>query len=214
MHTGQWLAGFALATTFATTGCCGSEQQAVTVSAPDSISVTRNGTTRNVEIVTRLDETQSSRSSFDFVYNTIEGSRSGEGIALTLSGIDPVSDEVVLLVLALPVSLRDGDEYPVGATFPVDAGVPSDPRFWGPHDLQQPTQAETAFTIASYTFPPGVYNSTYRAATSAGTIRITDRENGWVQMTLNLSFIDASGATATVTGEVQVNSEEYSAPCT
>lgn len=214
MHTAQWLAGFALATAIATTGCCGSEQRAVTVSAPDSLTVTRNGSTRKVEIVTRLDETQGSASSFEFVYNTIEGSRSGEGIALTLSGVDPVSDEVVLLVLALPVSLRDGDEYPVGATFPVDAGVPSDPRFWGPHDLEQPGQAETAFTIASYTFPPGVYDATYRAATSTGTIRVTDRENGWVRMTLNLAFTDASGVVTTVSGPVQVNSEEYSAPCT
>ena len=214
MHASQWLAGFALATTMATTGCCGSEQRAVTVSASDSLTVTRNGTTRKVEIVTRLDETQGSASSFDFVYNTIEGSRNGEGIALTLSGVDPVSDEVVLLVLALPVSLRDGDEYPIGATFSVDAGVPSDPRFWGPHDLQQPNQAEAAFTIASYTFPPGVYTSTYRAAASTGTIRVTDRENGWVQMTLNLTFSDANGATTAVTGRVQANSEEFSPPCT
>jgi hypothetical protein len=202
--------------TLATTGClCGAdEEHAVTVSSPGSLTVTRDGTARQVEFVTRLDETQVSPSTFQFVFNTIEGSTSGEGVALSLSGTDPTSNELVILVLGLPVSLRPGDEYSVGATFPVDPGVSSDPRLWGERDLQQSNRAEVAFTTATYSFPPPQYTVSYRAVTSSGTIRVTQRQRGWVELSVSLSLADATGKTTTVTGRVQANSERFTPPCT
>jgi hypothetical protein len=217
MHgTRRWFTVLGLAATIGMSGClCGAdEERAVTVSTPDSLIVTRDGTTRRVESVTRLTENDVSESRFRFVFNTIEGSAGGEGVALTLSGVDPVSNEAVLLVLALPVLLRRGDEYAVGGTFAVDAGVGSNPRLWGAHDLQQPNQAEAAFTVARYTFPPGQYNTTFRAVTSTGTIRVTNRQSGWVELALNLAFVDAAGKTISVTGRAQANSERYTPPCT
>lgn len=210
------MAAIALTMTFATTGClCGAdEEHAVTVSSPDSLTVTRDGAARRIEVVTRLDQTQVSPPTFEFVFNTIEGSTSGEGIALSLSGTDPTSNELVILVLALPVSLRRGDEYAVGATFTVDAGMSSDPRLWGPRDLQQSNQAEAAFTVATYSFPPPQYNAVCRAVSSSGTIRVTQRQSGWVELSLNLSFADAAGKTTTVTGRAQANSERFTPPCT
>jgi len=214
MNPTRSLIAFGLAATFAITGCCGGdEQHAVTVSAPDSLTVTRDGATRRVEIVTRLTQPEVSPSIFQFVFNTVEGATSGEGIALTLSGIDPVSNELVLLVLALPVSLRNGDVHTVGATFNVDPGG-SDPQMWGAHDLRQSSQADVAFAVAAYSFPPGIPLVTFRAVTSTGTIRVTERERGHVMLSLNLSLADENGRTTTVSGPVQVNTERFTPSCT
>jgi hypothetical protein len=217
MHTPRWwLPVVGLAATLAMSGClCGAdEQRAVTVSSPDSLTVVGDGATRRIEVVTRLTEPEVSRSTFDFVFNTVERSAGGEGIALSLSGTDPASNELVVLVLALPVSLQRGEAYPVGATFAVEPGVSSDPRLWGPHDLRQPAQAEVAFTVAAYSFPPPQYTVRFRAVTSTGTIRVTQRQRGWVELSLDLSLADATGRARTVTGRVQANSERYTPPCT
>ena len=117
-----------IATIVAMNGCsslCGArEQRAVTLGAGiDGLTVVRDGTTRRIEVVTRLTEPLTNPSTFDFVFNTIEGSRSGEGVALSLSGNDPVSDELVALTLAWPVSLRRGDEYALGSTFTIEVGL-------------------------------------------------------------------------------------------
>jgi hypothetical protein len=213
MNTTRLSAVLALATTAGITGCCGAEEQhAVTVSAPGFLSVTRDGVTRQIESVFRITDPPTPPATFDFIFNTLEGSTSGEGIALTVGGNDPVSDELVSLTLALPVTLRSGDQYPVGATFSTDPGV-NDARLIGQYDLQQPNQAEAAFTISTYTFPPGVYNATFRATTSTGTIRVTQRERGRVELTLNLSFTDAAGKTVTVTGPMQAVTESVTPPC-
>jgi len=217
MHTARrWLAAIGLVTTLAMTGClCGADEgHAVTVSAPDALTVTRDGVARKVEVVTRLTEPEASPTTFQFVFNAVEGSTNGEGVALSLSGADATSDELVILTLALPVALRRGDEYPVGATFTVDPGLTPDPRLWGAYDLRQPDEAEAAFTIASYSFPPPQFTVNFRAATSTGTIRVTQRQRGSVELSLNLSFTDASGKTTTVTGRAQANSERFTAPCT
>ena len=109
MNTARNLvSALALATTVATTGClCGAdEERAVTVSAPDSLTVVRDGASRRIEIVTRVTEPEVSPQTFDFVYNALEERAQGEGIVLGLSGTDPTSNELVILALALPVSLR------------------------------------------------------------------------------------------------------------
>lgn len=205
-----------VATTVATTGClCGADEEyGVTVSAPDSLVVARDGVSRRVGMVARLTQPLVSAATFQFVYDAVEGSTNGEGVALTLSGIDPVSDEVVTLVLGLPVSLRRGDEYPVGATFAIEPGVSSDPRLWGPRDLQQSNRAEVAFLVSAYTFPPPLYTATFRAVTSTGTVRVTQRQRGWVELSLNLNLVDATGRTTTITGRAQANSERITPPCT
>ena len=212
----RFASALALATTTATTGClCGAdEERAVTVSAIDALTVVRDGSSRRIEIVTRVTEPEVSPQTFDFVYNTIEERPQGEGIVLGLSGTDPTSNELVILALALPVSLRRGDEYAVGATFSVDAGLTSDPRLWGAYDLQQSDRAEVAFTIAAYSFPPPLYTVSFRATTSSGTIRVTERQRGSLELSLNLTLVDATGMTTTVTGRVQANTERFTPPCT
>jgi len=206
----------ALAATLATTGClCGAdEERAVTISAPDSLAVARDGETRRVGSVSRLTEFDGDPSAFQYVFATIEGATTGEGVVLSLSGMDTASNEIVIVALALPVSLRRGEEYPVGATFNVDPGLTPDPRLSGAYDLQQPNQAEAALTIATYSFPPPQYTVGFRAVTASGTVRVTERERGRVELSLNLSFADAAGRTVGLTGRAQANTERYTPPCT
>ena len=208
---------FGLATTLAMNACnyCGAEEEhAITISAGlEGVNVVRDGTTRRIEVVNHATSPPTNASSFDFVFNALEGSRTGEGIALSFGGNDPVTDEIVALTMALPVSLRRGDEYPVGSTFTVEVGLDPDPREFGQYDLKQSNQAEVAFTIAKYTFPPPTFTVNFRAVTSTGTIRVTDRDDGRVELLLNLSFTDANGKKALVTGRVQAVTEKRTPPC-
>jgi hypothetical protein len=206
--------GFALTTGFGSSACdlCGPEQHAITTSA-NTLTLGGEFGTRQIQFVNvHLTEPPATHDDMQFVFNTLEGSTTGEGVALTFSGTDAITQEIVTLTLALPVTLREGDDYAVGSTFNVEVGT-TDPAMWGSHDLQQSNKADAAFVIATYSFPPPVYTTTYRAVSSSGTIHVADRSNGHVQLQLNLSFADATGKTRTVTGNVQANSEKSSATC-
>lgn len=211
----KWLTAFAVAATIATNGCnaCGPEQHAITTSA-STLMLGGGIPTRQIQFVTyRLTQPPATREQFQFVFNTLEGSASGEGVAITLRGTDAITQEVVTLVLALPVSLRQGEVYDVGSTFSVDVGSSVETRDWGAHDLAQSTRADVAFVVATYSFPPPAYTPNFRAVTSTGTIRVVNRTAGHVELDLNLSFTDANGNVRTVTGDAQANAEKFAALC-
>jgi hypothetical protein len=203
-----------IAATVATTGCnfCGPEQHAITTSA--ALTLAGDIEARQVQYATqRLTEPPATHDAFQFVFNTLEGSRSGEGVALAFSGTDAITQEIVTLVLALPVALREGDVYSVGSTFNVEVGA-GQTGFWGAHDLAQSNQADVAFVVAKYDFPPPTYTTNFRAASSTGTIRVTDRTQGRLQLALDLTFTDATGNVRTLTGDAQANTEKTAALCT
>jgi hypothetical protein len=121
----KWLPACVVAATIATTGCdyCGPEQHAITTSA-NTLTMGGGVATRQIQYVTyRLTEPPATPAVFDFVFNTLEGSTNGEGVALTFTGTDALTQEVVTIVLALPVALREGDQYAVGSTFSVEVGT-------------------------------------------------------------------------------------------
>ena len=210
-----WIPGLILATTFAA-GCsvCGPEQHAITATAPNNLTLGGDFGTRQVQFVNRrLTEPPATHDDFQFLFNTLEGLTTGEGVAFTLSGTDAVTQEIVTLVLALPVALRDGDDYAVGGTFSVDPGAPSEAGFWGAHDLQQPGKADVAFVISNYSFPPVAYMANFRAVTSSGTVHVTGRAPGHLQVSLDLSFTDASGSVRTITGDGRADNERFAALC-
>jgi hypothetical protein len=211
----KWLSTLVVAATIGSTGCdyCGPEQHAITTSA-NTLMLGGDIGTRQIQFVTyRLTEPPASHDVFQFVFNTLEGSTSGEGVALTLTGTDAITQEHVTIVLALPVSLRQGDEYPVGGTFGIDVNSPAQPGFWGAHDLAQANGADVAFVVSTYSFPPPVYTPNFSAASSSGTIRVVNRTRGHVELDLNLSFADANGNVRTVTGDGQANTEKSAALC-
>jgi hypothetical protein len=211
----KWISTLVVAATIASTGCdyCGPEQHAITTSA-STLMLGGDIATRQIQFVTyRLTEPPASHDAFEFVFNTLEGSTNGEGVALTLQGTDAITQEIVTIVLALPVSLRQGDEYPVGATFSVEVGSATETRLFGAHDLQQSNRADVAFVVATYTFPPPVQTPNFRAVSSSGTVRVVNRTQGHVQLDLNLSFTDANGNVRTVTGDGQANTEKSAALC-
>jgi hypothetical protein len=211
----KWLPAFVVAATIANIGCnyCGPEQHAITTSA-NTLTLGGDFGTRQIQFVTyRLTEPPASHDAFQFVFNTLEGSANGEGVALTLSGTDAITQEIVTIVLALPVSLREDDEYSVGGTFSVEVGSPAETRLWGAHDLLESNKADVAFVVATYSFPPPVYTSNFRAVASTGAIRVVNRTRGHVQLDLNLTFTDATSNLRTVTGDAEANTEKSAALC-
>jgi hypothetical protein len=211
----KWLSPIVVAATITSTGCnyCGPEQHAITTSA-NTLMMSGGITTRQIQYVTyNLTEPPASHDLFQFVFNALEGSTNGEGVAFTLKGTDAITQEVVWLVLALPVSLRQGDEYSVGSTFSIDMNSPAQPGFWGAHDLAQSNQADVAFVVSTYTFPPPVFTPNFTAVSTTGTIRVVNRTKGYVQLDLNLSFTDANGNVRTVTGDGQANALSFAALC-
>jgi hypothetical protein len=211
----KWLPACVVAATIATTGCdyCGPEQHAITTSA-NTLTMGGGVATRQIQYVTyRLTEPPATPAVFDFVFNTLEGSTNGEGVALTFTGTDALTQEVVTIVLALPVALREGDQYAVGSTFSVEVGTSAETRLWGAHDLAQSNQADVAFVVSTYSFPPPVHTPNFRAVSSTGTIRVVNRTQGHVQLDLNLSFTDANGGVRTVTGDTEANTVKSAALC-
>ena len=211
----KWLSALVVAATISNSGCsyCGPEQHAITTSA-NTLMLGGGIATRQIQYVTyRLTEPPASHDVFEFLFNTLEGSANGEGVAFTLKGTDAITQEVVWLVLALPVSLRQGDEYSVGATSSIDVDSPAQTGFWGAHDLAQPNKADVAFVVSTYTFPPPVFTPNFTAVSTTGTIRVANRTPGHLQLDLNLSFTDANGSVRTVTGDAQANTEKFAALC-
>ena len=204
-----------LAPVLATNACvCGAEDQlSVSLFAPDPVTVSRDGATRKIETIGQLTSPPLEGSRFQFVYSTLEGSSSGKGLALTFSGQDPVTDDIVILTIAVPVALRSGTEYRVGETFTIEPTIDGDPRAIGPYDLQRTDRAAAAFSVSTYVFPPGQFNIGFRAVASTGSILVAQRETGGVQLILNLIFTDANGETAVVTGRVQARTQRSSRPC-
>ena len=204
-----------VAATFASSGCsvCGPEQHAITTSA-NTLMMGGGIPTRQIQYVTyRLTEPPATHDQFQFLFNTLEGSTNGEGVAFTLKGTDAITQEVVWLVLALPVSLRQDDEYSVRTTFSIDVNSPAQPGFWGAHDLAQSDKADVAFVVSTYSFPPPVFTPNFTAVSTTGTIRVVNRTKGYVQLDLNLSFTDANGNVRTVTGDGQANALSFAALC-
>src|SRR4051812_9868234 len=156
----------ALATSIAMSGCnfCGAEEEhAITLSSRDSITVISGDVTWRIGGSSRLTSPPTSLSAVQFVFNTLEGSTSGEGISLGFSGPPTAtSNDLIVVGLALPVSLRRGEESPVGATFAIEPRVDGDAGLFGPYDLQQANQAEAALTIATYSFPPALFTVQFR----------------------------------------------------
>jgi hypothetical protein len=212
----KWVSALVFAATIANTGCgvCGPEQHAITTGS-SGLSMGGGVANRTIQYVTyRLTEPPARHEDFQFLFNTLEGSTNGEGVAFTLSGTDAVTQEVVWVVLALPVALRQGDQYSVGSTFSIDVGSPAQTGFWGAHDLAQSNKADVAFVVSTYSFPPAVYTPSFTAVSSTGTIRVLNRTHGNVQLDLDLTFTDANGNVRTLTGPAEANAESFAALCT
>lgn len=206
---------FALIATLVATGCiCGAKERNIVISAPNGLALRVGGIGRPLRVpVTRLTRFHITSQAFDFLFDALEGSTRGEGVAFGVMATDPTTNEDIVISLALPVSLRPGDVYTIGTTYLVEATLNTDIRSWGEHDLVQPTKADVAFTTAVYNFPPPTYTPNFRAVTSGGTVRVIGRTDGRVELALDLMFTDATGETRSVNGVVVANTEIVNVGC-
>lgn len=210
----KWLSVLLIvAATTANTGCnyCGPEQHAITTGS-SGLSMGGDIANRTIQYVTyHLTEPPARHSEFQFLFDALEGSTNGEGVAFTLRGSDAITQEVVWVVLALPVQLHQGDTYSVGSTFSIDVASPSQTGFWGAHDLAQSGKADVAFVVSTYS--SAVYTPTFTAVSSTGTIRVLNRTSTTVEVDLDLRFTDANGKVRTLTGPAHADAESFPARC-
>jgi len=205
----------ALITTLVATGCiCGTKEQNVVISSPNGLILRADGVGRPLRVpVTRLTRFHITSTAFDFLYDALQGSTRGEGVAFGVMGTDTMTEDDVVVSLALPIAMRPGDVYTIGSTYMVEATLNTDIRSWGEHDLAQPTKADVAFTTAVYDFPPPTYTPNFRAVATTGTVRVVARTPGRVELALDLVFTDAAGQTRTLTGNVVANTEVVNVGC-
>ena len=206
-------ASLAVAAAVATSACCGGEQHAVTVSAPDLFTVNVGSTTLETYSNRQLTSPPIESSKLEFIFNTLEGAADGDGVIISFSGNDASSSGAILLSVALPVGLHDGDVYTVGRTFTNDPNAADEGAAYGPYDLAQPNQAEVAFSASTYTFPPPHFDVNYRATNTTGTIRVSHRLPGQLELTLDLSFTDADGNPAMLTGRALAVNDRFNGSC-
>jgi len=204
-----------LVASLAATGCiCGAKEKNIVISSPSGLTLSAEGVARPLRVpVTRLTQFHITAPAFNFLFDALEGSTRGEGVAFGVTATDTVTNDNVVVSLAIPVSMRPGDVFTVGATYTVEATLNTDIRSWGEHDLVQATKADVGFTTAVYDFPPPTFTPNFRAATTTGTVRVVSRTDGRVELALNLTFTDAAGRTRSVTGVVAANTEIVKVGC-
>jgi hypothetical protein len=193
--------------------CGADEQHALTVSTVDSLTITRAGNTARLQLGARLMDNQINRATFDSVFDAVDrGLSANRSVILSLTGDDPATGETVSISFVVPSDLRRGAQYPVTSTFNVEPGFSTDPGLWGTRGANG-NNAAFAFTTSTYSFPPAHFTINYRAATSSGTITVTNRSTGYVEFALAIQFTDATGRPGSVTGRIQATTERTTPPC-
>jgi hypothetical protein len=194
--------------------CAADEEHAVAAFSTGPLTVARNGGPAvPVDFDGRIHPEYVGESVFRPVFDAIEGRVTTGGFVVSMRGEDPVNGESLVLALAVPADLRKGAVYTVARTFTVQISH-GEATAWGRRTLAVPQQAEIALSAATYAFPPGVYTHTFQAAAVAGTITVVNRWKETVELTLDLRTTDASGSAVVVRGNVYLNAQRYTPPCT
>ncbi|HUP89367.1 MAG TPA: hypothetical protein VM100_08455 [Longimicrobiales bacterium] len=193
--------------------CGAEEQRAINVGVYDSITVTRAGQTSRLQLGARVGDTEITRPTFDSVFTAVDkGLNANRSVILSLGGTDPATGEIVLASFILPSDLRKGAQYTVTSTFNIEPGFSTTPLSWGTRGANG-SNAVLGFTTSTYTFPPANFTINYRATSASGTITVTNRGSGFVELQLAIQFTDASGRPGSMTGRIQATAERYTPPC-
>jgi hypothetical protein len=195
--------------------CNAPEERSISVSTIDSLQITINGRSMALQLGAHIGQAEISRTHFDPLFNAIEDRGSANtGLLISVGGPDPATNEQVLLTIAVPADMSRNDVYTIANTFAVEPGFSTTPLTFGVRATQNPNTADVAFGTSTYTFPPPLFTVNYRATSATGTIRVTERGDGYAIMRLDIDLVDATGRTAFVNGQIQVATGRYTPPCT
>jgi hypothetical protein len=193
--------------------CEADEEHAVAAFSTGPLTVARDGAPAvSVDFDGRIHPEYVGQSVFRPVFDAIEGRVTSGGIVVSMRGENGVTGESVVLALAVPAELRKGAVYTVARTFPLQISH-GEATAWGRRTLAAPQQAEIALSAATYTFPPGVFTHTFQATAVTGTITVVNRWKETVELGLDLRTTDASGSEVVVRGNVYLNAQRYTPPC-
>ena len=195
--------------------CGAAEQRAVTVNTDPALAYTRADALAPapLQLIARVTEQEAGSGGFAELFAVVDdGASIGRGVMLPLGGRDSTTGESIALTLVLPTPLRAGTTFSVWRAFELPLG--DLPRgAMAPRALADPSRAEIAFRTGTYHFPPAEWRTTFLATVASGTVRVRDRHDRGVSLTLDLVVTDAAGRTVRLTGPVGVFAERYTPPC-
>ena len=201
---------------FSNSGCsiCGAEEQrAVTVSSLGPLLITQNGQTSSVRMGGRVSEAEIARAGFDELFSVIEGGGSAQrGGVITLAPDQQSNDNLMLIAIALPGGLRQGQRLAVGGAFDAPFRLSTESGF-GVRTLTVPGRPDVAFRTGSYTFPPATFHTTYAATAAEGFVEVVRRGGEWIELLLDVTVRNAAGELVVLRGSVQAQAERYTPPC-
>lgn len=201
---------------FSNSGCSlceAEEERAVTVNSLGPLVITRNGQTSSVRMGGRVSQAEIARAAFDELFSLIEGGGLAQrGAVLTLKPDQESQDAMMLIAIALPGDLRQGQRLAVGGAFDAPFRLSTESGF-GVRTLTVPGRPDVAFRTGSYTFPPATFHTTYAATAAEGFVEVVQRGGEWIQLLLDVTVRNAAGEAVMLRGSVQAQAERYTPPC-
>lgn len=207
-------AALALLLPLAVSACCaGEEELTVSTNSDPSVTLARGaGPETAVTLTGMVGQSELSPQDFGELYRAAQGDGTVEGVAVTLAGNDTGTGEMVTVVLALPLPLREGDRIPVGEAVPVTMTVDVRAR-WGVFDLADADEAGVGVWTGTYSFPPPEFRPSFQAASATGEIVVERVGGGSATLRLDVTTTSGDGATLRLRGPVSLHAQRYTPPC-
>lgn len=169
----------------------------------------------------RVYDTSMSSADFEAVWDAItRGSQGAAAVAITLHGggeADAGGKRVLAAVsLVLPAPLAGGATYPISSAYlpESETAMPMYWDDWGARESERPGEAEIALRVFDYHANGMLVENDFVARSAAGTVRVLDRGGNAIQLRLDVTATDRSGATLRLYGDFELRAERFTPPPT
>lgn len=202
-------------------GAAGCAEEQLTINVRGDFTIVReDGSTEPLLMEGRLYEERIGRRAFNEAWAVVtRGAAPYDALALSLSSVgsgdgDPVP-LLAGLVIALPVPLRRGDEYPIGGAFPPPTSdMPMYWNEWGRRDLGEPGVGEVALRTFDYHTVGMIIENDFVATDAEGTIEVIERRDDWIELRVDIVGTDGAGQTVRLEGVLDIRAERFTPPIT
>jgi hypothetical protein len=198
---------------------CTREERTITAHSR-AVTVDRPGAAPDVVVMEgRIWDTAMAPDAFDAAWGVVTRRAAPyDAFMITLErvreGIPGESDLLVGLVLAVPLPLVAGVQYPIGHAFAPPSDMPLYWRFWGRRDLQTRGTAEVSLRMFDYRAVGMRIENEFIATAATGTIRVVTSNREQVVLRLDLTATNAAGERALLSGDIDIRAERYRPPIT
>lgn len=189
--------------------------QATTAPGFSVTQVGATGTTGAL-LYSRADYTQKETGSlpdFDEVFAVLaRNSGDGRSLQFTLTGYETPPGDRIVLVLSIPTRAQQGDRLRVTGAFAPPGPWQDD---WTFRRAVAPGDTEIGFarTRATIPNPPYNYAAIYTATRATGTVDVTGRDRGRLDLRVDLTAVDETGRGYRIAGTVGVKAAKEGEAC-